>query len=136
MEKDNESGESKFGFKDKAKAEETIKLLKEHDLQYQKLTVRGLLGRAKRVLSSNLCFELNKEEIESESNSLCFFFSVTKAEEKIKNIKSAIEVFENWTEKNAGSSSSKSPKKNDDDKIETVPGLGFKDKEAAKKTLK
>lgn len=52
MGKDNETGESQFGFKDKAKAEETIKLLAEHDLQYQKLTVRGLLGRAKRVLSS------------------------------------------------------------------------------------
>lgn len=45
-------GESKFGFKDKAKAEETLKLLLEHDMQYRKLTVRGLLGRAKRVLSS------------------------------------------------------------------------------------
>lgn len=44
--------ESKFGFKDKDKALETIKLLAEHDMQYQKLTVRGLLGRAKRVLTS------------------------------------------------------------------------------------
>lgn len=61
---------------------------------------------------------------------------MTKAEEKIKNIESAIEVFEDWIEKNAGSSSSKTPKKSDDDKIETVPGLGFKNKEAAEKTLK
>lgn len=51
MGKDNES-ESKFGFKDRAKAEETLKLLEEHDMQYRKLTVRGLLGRAKRVLTS------------------------------------------------------------------------------------
>lgn len=51
MGKDEETGESQFGFKDKAKAEETIRLLAEHELQYQKLTVRGLLGRAKRVLT-------------------------------------------------------------------------------------
>lgn len=50
-----EEGESQFGFKNKEKADETIKLLAEHDLQYQKLTVRGLLGRAKRVLQSK-CF--------------------------------------------------------------------------------
>lgn len=54
MGKDTEKGESQFGFKDKAKAEETIELLKSHEMQYQKLTVRGLLGRAKRVLSSVL----------------------------------------------------------------------------------
>lgn len=52
MGKDKEETESKFGFKNKEKAEETVKLLAEHDLQYQKLTVRGLLGRAKRVLTS------------------------------------------------------------------------------------
>lgn len=61
---------------------------------------------------------------------------MTKAEDKINNIQAAIEVFENWIEENAGSSSSKSAKSTDDDKIETVPGLGFKDKEAALKTLK
>lgn len=54
MGKDESASESKFGFKDKNKAEETIKLLAEHDMQYQKLTVRGLLGRAKRVLTSKL----------------------------------------------------------------------------------
>lgn len=48
---DEKNGESKFGFKDEAKAEETLQLLAEHDLQYQKLTVRGLLSRAKRVLT-------------------------------------------------------------------------------------
>lgn len=52
MGKDEAASESKFGFKDKEKAKETIRLLAEHDMQYQKLTVRGLLGRAKRVLSS------------------------------------------------------------------------------------
>lgn len=58
MGKDNES-ESKFGFKDRAKAEETLKLLEEHDMQYRKLTVRGLLGRAKRVLTSK--FKINTQ---------------------------------------------------------------------------
>lgn len=52
MGKEEGASESKFGFKDKDKANETIRLLAEHDMQYQKLTVRGLLGRAKRVLSS------------------------------------------------------------------------------------
>lgn len=51
MANDSDNGDSKFGFKDRAKAEETLKLLADHDLQYQKLTVRGLLGRAKRVLT-------------------------------------------------------------------------------------
>lgn len=46
------NGESKFGFKDKEKAEETLKLLESHDMQYRKLTVRGLQARAKRVLTS------------------------------------------------------------------------------------
>lgn len=48
---DEKNGESKFGFKDQAKAEETLEILAEMDLQYQKLTVRGLLSRAKRVLT-------------------------------------------------------------------------------------
>jgi len=49
-------GDSKFGFKDMEKALETLKLLESHDMQYRKLTVRGLLGRAKRVLTSEcLC---------------------------------------------------------------------------------
>jgi len=48
-------GESKFGFKDMEKALETLQLLESHDMQYRKLTVRGLLGRAKRVLTSKLC---------------------------------------------------------------------------------
>lgn len=44
--------DSKFGFKDAEKAKETLKLLESEELQYQKLTVRGLVGRAKRVLTS------------------------------------------------------------------------------------
>ena len=44
--------DSGFGFKDKAKALETLRLLEQHDANYRRLTVRGLLGRAKRVLSS------------------------------------------------------------------------------------
>lgn len=51
-----ENGDSQFGFKDKAKAEETLSLLEEHEMQYRKLTVRGLLGRAKRVLTSKCLF--------------------------------------------------------------------------------
>lgn len=43
--------ESQYGFKDKEKAEESLKLLEKEELQYQKLTIRGLLGRAKRVLT-------------------------------------------------------------------------------------
>lgn len=64
---------------------------------------------------------------------------MTKAEDKKANIQAAIKVFEDWIEKNAGSSSSSkssdSPKE-EKDKPDTVPGLGFKDKEAAQKTLK
>lgn len=106
------NGESKFGFKDKEKAEETLKLLEEHDMQYRKLTVRGLLGRAKRVLS------------------------MTKAEEKVKNINEAIAVFDKWLEENGGGAANKNSKTDSSDKVDTVPGLGFKDKEAAEKTLK
>ncbi|BFF91920.1 uncharacterized protein DMAD_10084 [Drosophila madeirensis] len=104
-------GESKFGFKDMEKALETLKLLEDHDMQYRKLTVRGLLGRAKRVLT------------------------LTKAEEKLKNINEAIGVFEKWLEDNGGGASSKNAKTDNEDKVETVPGLGFKDKAAAEATL-
>ncbi|XP_075152058.1 uracil-DNA degrading factor [Haematobia irritans] len=104
--------DSKFGFKNKEKAEETLVLLESHDMQYRKLTVRGLLGRAKRVLS------------------------MTKAEDKVKNINDAIEVFEKWLSENGGDAANKNAKTSGDDKVETVPGLGFKDKEAAEKTLK
>ncbi|XP_055532531.1 uncharacterized protein LOC129722799 [Wyeomyia smithii] len=104
--------ESKYGFKDKAKAEESLELLKSEDHKYQVLTVRGLLGRAKRVLT------------------------LTKAADKVKNIKEAIEVFETWIEENSNSSSKNTKPKDTEEKVDTVPGLGFKDKQAAEKTLK
>lgn len=63
------------------------------------------------------------------------FNKVTKAEEKIKNIKEAMVVFENWLEENGGNQSNKNAKTDSDEKVETVPGLGFKDKQAAEKTL-
>ncbi|XP_050067407.1 uncharacterized protein LOC126556223 [Anopheles maculipalpis] len=103
--------ESKYGFKDKAKAEESLELLKSEDHKYQLLTVRGLIGRAKRVLT------------------------LTKAEEKINNIKAAIETFEQWLEANSTSSTKNAKPKDTEDKVETVPGLGFKDKQAAEQTL-
>ncbi|XP_062122311.1 uncharacterized protein LOC133836045 [Drosophila sulfurigaster albostrigata] len=105
-------GESKFGFKDMEKALETLKLLESHDMQYRKLTVRGLLGRAKRVLT------------------------LTKASEKVKNINDAIGVFEKWLEENGGGASNKNAKTDSEDKVQTVPGLGFKDKTAAEATLR
>ncbi|XP_059607632.1 uncharacterized protein LOC132255558 [Phlebotomus argentipes] len=103
-----------YGFKDKQKALDTLKLLENQDSQYRMLTIRGLLGRAKRVLT------------------------LTKAEEKRNNIKDAIAVFEKWLEDNKSTSAKSKTKASTDseDKIEKVPGLGFKDKEAAEKTLK
>lgn len=65
-----------------------------------------------------------------------YFCVETKAEEKINNIKSAIRVFEKWLEENGGGSSNKNEKTVSEDKVETVSGLGFKDREAAEKTLK
>lgn len=124
--------ESSFGFKDRAKAEETLKLLEEHEMRYRLLTVRGLLGRAKRTLS------------------------ITKDSEKIKNIKEAMELFEEWLGENKSEKSKKKERDSDSDdreesaedkktnkkdeekdkkKADTVPGLGFKDKTAAEKTI-
>lgn len=64
---------------------------------------------------------------------------MTKAEDKKQNIQAAIGVFEEWIEQNAGSTSKKSSSnstKDDKEKPDTVAGLGFKDKDAALKTLK
>lgn len=64
---------------------------------------------------------------------------MTKAEEKKTNIQSAIKVFEDWLEKNTTAKSAEKTSKSSNDekeKPDTVPGLGFKDKEAALKTLK
>lgn len=44
-----------LGFKDKEKALETIKNLEGRDPDYQKLAVKGLIGRAKRTLTRK-CF--------------------------------------------------------------------------------
>ena len=40
-----------LGFKDKEKALETIKNLEGRDPDYQKLAIKGLIGRAKRTLT-------------------------------------------------------------------------------------
>lgn len=64
------------------------------------------------------------------------FVTVTKAEEKIQNIKAAIEVFEEWLSENGGSAGNKNSKTDDNsEKVDTVPGLGFKDSESARNTL-
>ncbi|KAJ8962163.1 hypothetical protein NQ318_018120 [Aromia moschata] len=61
-----------LGFKDKEKALETIKNLEGRDPDYQKLAIKGLIGRAKRTLT------------------------LTKDKEKLQNINEAMSVFENW----------------------------------------
>ncbi|KAB0799064.1 hypothetical protein PPYR_06944 [Photinus pyralis] len=61
-----------LGFKDKEKAFETLKLLEGRDPDYQRLAIKGLIGRAKRTLT------------------------LTKAEDKLQNIKDAMEVFDKW----------------------------------------
>lgn len=40
-----------LGFKDKDKALETLKILEGRDPDYQRLAVKGLIGRAKRTLT-------------------------------------------------------------------------------------
>lgn len=62
---------------------------------------------------------------------------MTKDKEKVKNITAAIEVYESWLDKNASSDSSatKNSKSVDESKADTVPGLGFKNPEAARNTL-
>lgn len=61
---------------------------------------------------------------------------MTKAEDKLKNISEAIDVFEKWLDENGGGAGNQNSKTDKEDKVETVPGLGFKDEEAAKTTLK
>lgn len=67
-----EKEESGLGFKDKEKALQIIKLLEGRDLNYQYHAISGLVKRAERVISC------------------------TKDEQKLKNIKEAVEVFDNW----------------------------------------
>ncbi|KAL4719307.1 hypothetical protein ACJJTC_018229 [Scirpophaga incertulas] len=61
-----------LGFKDKEAADGTIKELEGRDPDYQKLAVKGLIGRAKRVLTC------------------------TRDETKLSNIKEAISIFEKF----------------------------------------
>lgn len=61
-----------LGFKDKDKAVETIKNLEGRDPDYQKLAIKGLIGRAKRTLT------------------------LTKDKDKLQNINDAMKVFEEW----------------------------------------
>lgn len=62
---------------------------------------------------------------------------MTKAPDKVKNIEEAIATFENWLEEHGGGASNKNSKSNlEGEKVETVSGLGFKDKAAAEKSLK
>ncbi|KAG5893832.1 hypothetical protein JTB14_018334 [Gonioctena quinquepunctata] len=61
-----------LGFKDKDKAEETLKNLEGRDPDYQRLAIKGLIGRAKRTLT------------------------LTKDKDKLQNIKDAMEIFESW----------------------------------------
>lgn len=68
----NEKTESSLGFKDKQKALQSMKSLEGRDISYQYHAISGLVKRAKRVISC------------------------TKDEQKIKNMREAIEVFENW----------------------------------------
>jgi Holliday junction resolvasome RuvABC DNA-binding subunit len=46
-----------------------------------------------------------------------------------------MEIFEKWLEENSTSSKNAKPVSTED-KVETVAGLGFKDKEAAENTIK
>ncbi|KAK9745913.1 hypothetical protein QE152_g6543 [Popillia japonica] len=61
-----------LGFKDKEKALDSLKILEGRDPDYQKLAVKGLIGRAKRVIT------------------------LTKDKEKLQNINDAMKVFEDF----------------------------------------
>lgn len=67
-----EKTENTLGFKDREKAVKSIKSLEGRDVSYQFHAIGGLVKRAERVISC------------------------TKDEQKIKNMREAIEVFENW----------------------------------------
>ncbi len=60
------------GFKDKAKAEETIKILEDRDINYQYHVINTMYNRAKVILKR------------------------TRDQEKVKNLTEAVQVFENW----------------------------------------
>ncbi|XP_011056078.1 PREDICTED: uncharacterized protein LOC105147049 [Acromyrmex echinatior] len=69
---ENEKKENMLSFKDKDKALQSIKSLEGRDISYQFYAISGLVKRAERVISC------------------------TKDEQKIKNMREAIEIFENW----------------------------------------
>ncbi|XP_076759551.1 uracil-DNA degrading factor [Xylocopa sonorina] len=72
VEEKPEKEESGLSFKDKERALQSIKSLDGRDVSYQYHAIAGLVKRAERVIS------------------------LTKDEQKIKNMKEAVEVFENW----------------------------------------
>lgn len=71
-EEKTEKEETGLSFKDKERALQSIKSLDGRDVSYQYHAIAGLVKRAERVISC------------------------TKDEQKIKNMKEAVEVFENW----------------------------------------
>ncbi|XP_017773803.1 PREDICTED: 46 kDa FK506-binding nuclear protein [Nicrophorus vespilloides] len=75
-----------LGFKDKEKALDTIKNLEGRDPDYQKLAIKGLIGRAKRVLT------------------------LTKDKEKLQNINDAMATFDGWLKEFENSNKAKENK--------------------------
>ncbi|VEN41872.1 unnamed protein product [Callosobruchus maculatus] len=73
-----------LGFKDKEKALETLKNLEGRDPDYQKLAVKGLIGRAKRKKNTYL------------SALVYTSLTVTKDKEKLQNINDAMAVFDDF----------------------------------------
>lgn len=64
-------------------------------------------------------------------------YTVTKNAEKVQNITEAIEVYDKWLQEHSPSeAATKAKKPGPEDKPTTVPGLSYKDKEAAVNTLK
>uniref|UniRef100_T1H4X4 Uncharacterized protein n=1 Tax=Megaselia scalaris TaxID=36166 RepID=T1H4X4_MEGSC len=64
-----------LGFKDVEAAKQTLKILEGRDPEYQKFAVKGLIGSSKRVLAG------------------------TKNEDKIKAIKDAVQILEDFLDK-------------------------------------
>ncbi|XP_078053350.1 uracil-DNA degrading factor [Augochlora pura] len=70
--KSTESEETSMGFKDKKKAMDTLKTLDGRDISYQYHVITSFVSRAKRTLQ------------------------ITRDEEKLANLKEALQVFEDW----------------------------------------
>ncbi|KAI8431679.1 hypothetical protein MSG28_016157, partial [Choristoneura fumiferana] len=123
--------DSGFGFKDRAKAEETLRLLEQHEPNYRRLTVRGLLGRAKRVLSKAMeVFENWLAELDAGKEKKTDKKEEKKAEKKKEEKKADAKEDESGSDVDMEDKDSKKLP------ADTVPGLGFKDKETAEGTLK